>query len=482
VVRYHLFDIRLAVVRSLAYFLSLGIIVTFFLLFVVLDSTIFSQQIFSVGQIIIGVIILSLSLLVYNPIKNFFNKLTGEVFYRDYYSSDNFFARINKVVTSTISLRSLLERIATEISITFRSEQVFFFINTSNGHYISAGTNKHTKLSKDDIVQLHEITRKKRGVIVAPMLESKDPLCTYMSQKEIEIIVPLMHHDIVGYLFLGRRRVSYYKTRDINILSTIADELVIAIQNSQSVDAVRESNILLRQIDKQKDDFVSVASHELRTPMTVIRGFINLLEREQLGPINDSQKEVLKKMSLNTKSLIDLVNDMLDLSKLEANKLEVVISDNRVSTMINNTMDKIQLMYESKGVNLSRRGPDIIVKTDPDKFERVILNLLSNAYKFTPSGGSVTVSSKVNNDNTATICVCDSGIGIPADAINNLFRKFSQIDNYLQRQSGGTGLGLAICKQLVEKMGGEIHVDSTVGVGSKFYFTLPLAEDKKSGY
>jgi signal transduction histidine kinase len=483
VVRYHLFDIRLAVVRSLAYILSLGIIVAFNLLIVVSASSIFTQQIFSVNQIIIGVVILSLTLLVYDPIKNFFNKLAGEVFYRDYYGSDSFFARINKIITSTISLRGLLERIASEISATLRSEQVFFFINTSNGHYVSAGTGGHTKLSKDDVLRLHGMLRRKRGVVVAPMLESDDPLYVFMSNQRIEVIVPLLHNDIVGYLFLGRRRGSHYKTRDINILSTIADELVIAIQNSQSVDAVRESNMLLRQIDRQKDDFVSVASHELRTPMTVIRGFINLLEREQLGPVNDSQKEVLDKMSKNTKTLIDLVNDMLDLSKLEANKLEVVISDNQVSVMINNCIEKMKLMYDSKDIKLSHYGPDLLVKADTDKFERVVLNLLSNAYKFTSSGGSVTVSSSVNSENnTATICVCDNGIGIPADAIDNLFKKFSQIDNYLQRQSGGTGLGLAICRQLVEKMGGEIHVESTVGVGSKFYFTLPLADSKKSDH
>lgn len=376
-----------------------------------------------------------------------------------------------------------MEHVAVEISDTLKSEQAFFFVNTSSGHYITAGTDKHTKLGKGDILELQKLFRKYKDIVVASMLEKDDLMYEFMSSRGLGIIVSLSHNDIVGFLFLGRRKMSYYKTRDIDIFKKIAAELVIAIQYSQSIDAVRESNNLLRQIDQKKDDFVSVASHELRTPMTVIRGFISLLEREQMGPINDRQKEILDKMSNNAKTLINLVNDMLDLLKLEANKLEVIMSDNQASTMINNTMDKIHLMYENKGLNLVYRGSDVLVKTDPEKFERVVLNLLSNAYKFTPSGGSVSVSSKINkNNDMAIICVCDTGIGIEANAIGNLFRKFSQVDNYLQRQSGGTGLGLAICKQMVEKMGGRIWVESVVGVGSKFYFTLPLAENKKSDY
>jgi two-component system sensor histidine kinase BarA len=211
--------------------------------------------------------------------------------------------------------------------------------------------------------------------------------------------------------------------------------------------------------------------------MTVVNGYISMLQREQLGSLNDQQQAVLEKMSSNTRSLINLVNDMLDLSKLEANKLEINLVDSPLDQLINESIDKINVLYGEKGVKLSYDGLKANIKTDPDKFERILLNLLSNAIKFTPAEGSVTVTSQLDpTTKLVTIAVIDTGIGIAPEALDGLFHKFSQVDNYLQRQTGGTGLGLAICKQMVEKLGGTIGVDSTSGKGSRFWFTMPGGE------
>jgi signal transduction histidine kinase len=167
---------------------------------------------------------------------------------------------------------------------------------------------------------------------------------------------------------------------------------------------------------------------------------------------------------------------MLDLSKLESNKLEMTITKNSLSTLTQASVDKMKLLFAGKGVALTYTGHDATISTDADKFDRILVNLLSNAYKFTPGGGKVTVTTTISqSDHLATICVADTGIGIPKEGRDNLFKKFSQVDNYLQRQSGGTGLGLSICKGLVEKLGGKIWVDSTAGQGSEFYFTVPLS-------
>jgi PAS domain S-box-containing protein len=263
----------------------------------------------------------------------------------------------------------------------------------------------------------------------------------------------------------------------IEIVTTIirdAHERKIAINIGR--DITKE-----RSLENEKDEFVSIASHELRTPMTVIRGFINLLDREQLGTINDEQRTVLRKMSHNTSTLIDLVNDMLDLSKLEANKSAIQIVDKPIDQLINNSIEKIRILFDSKGISLSYLGGHININTDVDKFERIMLNLLSNACKFTQQGGSVTVTTTANEDGQhATICVADTGVGIPSASIDNLFKKFSQVDNVLHRQIGGTGLGLAICKELVDKLGGTIWVDSQPNIGSKFYFTMPMTRNNDS--
>jgi len=481
VVRYHLFDIKSAAVRTLAYALSLTVLVVLYYLLITIISNIFVGDNTELSQNNL----LSLSLIfgllfVFQPIKTFFDRLTNKFFYRDYYDSAEFFARFNRILTSTTSMRNLLERASIEISATLKSEHACFFINKLNGHYITAGTPNHGQVPKEDAWKLQEAYAKKQmhGVIVAPLLGEDDPIRHIMNKHKVELIMPLIQGGVVGYLCLGEHRTSRYTSRDIKVLGTVADELIIAIQNTLSIEEVRASNALLRQLDRAKDEFVSIASHELRTPMTVIRGFIGLLYRGQLGPLTIQQKEVVEKINNNTKTLIGLVNDMLDLAKLQADKLEITLSDNPIDVLVNNAFDKMQILYNGKGIALKYIGPNVLINTDPEKFEHIMLNLLSNAYKFTQTGGSVTVTSKIDEDkHLATICITDTGIGIPPEAIGNLFKKFSQVENYLQRQTGGSGLGLSICKQMVERLGGTIWVKSNIGVGSQFYFTMPLKEN-----
>ena len=499
VIRYHLFDIRSAAVRTLAYVLSLGFLVIVYYILATVISNMFLGSGIAINQNPLSVGLVFLILFIFQPVKNFFDRLTNKIFYRSYYNSDEFFARLNRMQTSTTDLRTLLEKTANEIATTLKSEQAFFFIYTRDGHHVSAGTTDHRQLPKEDILHIHGIYGDNNKVIVASLLDDNNPIRRLMVSHRIEVILPLVQTEVVGYLCLGEHKTSRFTARDIKVLSTIAGGLVIAIQNALSIrqikdinasnlnkhvaDATKEllaNNELLRQLDEEKDEFVSVASHELRTPMTVIRGFIGMLKSEQLGKLNNKQQEILDKMSLNTKSLIDLVSDMLDLSKLESDKLDMQISDNSIDKLINDSLEKIRLLYEDKSVALLYDGSDFQIKTDPVKFGRIMLNLLSNAYKFTPAKGKVIVTTKINkSDNTATVCVADSGVGIPPESLDLLFKKFSQVDNYLQRQAGGSGLGLAICRQLVEKLGGKIWVESQPGSGSQFYFNMPLSGENK---
>jgi len=496
VIRYHLFDIRSAAVRTLAYILSLGVLIIIYYALATVISGLFMDSNMATNQSPLSIGLALGLLFIFQPVKRFFDRLTNNLFYRDNYDSDEFFARFNRLLTSTIDLRYLLERTATEIATTLKSEQAFFYIHTRDGHYITAGTPHHRQLSLADSKIIHNLIHGKIStIIVASLLNEDDPIRHVMVSNHIEIIMPLVQADTLGHLCIGDHRTSHYTNRDIKVLNTVADGLVIAIQNTLSIQEIRNinaanlqrriadatkelrtSNALLRQIDEEKDEFVSVASHELRTPMTVIRGYISLLERGQLGSLNDAQKAILEKMSANTKTLIDLVNNMLDLSKLESNKLEMTITKNSLSTLTQASIDKMKLLFAGKGVALSYDGHDATINTDAEKFDRILVNLLSNAYKFTPGGGKVTVTTTINQtDHLATVCVADTGIGIPKDGRDNLFKKFSQVDNYLQRQSGGTGLGLSICKGLVEKLGGKIWVDSTAGQGSEFYFTVEIS-------
>ncbi len=498
IIKRGMFDVRSTAVRTLAYILALAVLIVIYYGLATIISSLFLNSNMAIDQSPLSIVLALGLLFIFQPVKRFFDRLTNSIFYRDNYNSDEFFARFNRLLNSTIDLRYLLERTADEISTTLKSEQVFFYIHNRDGHYVTAGTRNHRQLSKTDIDKLLHVYGKKSGVIVASLLTEDDPIRRLMATHRIELIMPLVQVDVIGYFCLGDHLTSRYTSRDVKVLGTVADGLIIAIQNTLSIQEIRNinaanlqhriadatkdlraSNALLKQIDEEKDEFVSVASHELRTPMTVIRGYISLLERGQLGVMTDNQKSILEKMNNNTKTLVQLVNDMLDLSKLESNKLEINLTNNSLSGMVENSINQMSLLFKDKGITLYSEGDDAIVNTDADKFDRILINLLSNAYKFTHGGGKVSVTTTVNKTaHLATICVSDTGVGIPAAGIENLFKKFSQVDNYLQRQSGGTGLGLSICKGLVGKLGGKIWMESTVGVGSKFYFTLPISRIK----
>ncbi len=513
VVRYHLFDIRLAAVRTLAYTLSLGFLIGVYYLMAILVSQILSNGNDTlISQNPLNIALTFALLFIFPPIKHFFDQFTNRIFYRDYYNSDAFIDRFNKILTSTTNLRHLLEQVAVEIASTLKSDRAFFFLDTHDGHHITAGTPNYTPLSKTETLAMQKATahllknlakkqidqtdytkndkkrvKKNDQIILASLLDDTDSksaeLRNLMNLHKIEVIIPLTHHGLIGYLLLGDHRTSHYTNRDVKVLSMINKGLVVAIQNALSVESIRESNAELRQIDKIKDEFVSVASHELRTPMTVIRGYVSLLQRQQIGPQNEEQQNVLTRINENTQTLITLVSDMLDLSKLEAHKLGLNLSTCSVDDLINHIIDQVQLMYTTKGLKLtySPSSPGLFINTDPAHFNRIMTNLLSNAYKFTEKGGvniHVKLDASRSNDKTdmVVISVIDTGIGIPKDAMEKLFNKFSQVDNYLQRNTGGTGLGLAICRRLVNHLGGKIGVESTEDKGSKFWFELPITK------
>ncbi|MFZ2125236.1 MAG: ATP-binding protein [Candidatus Saccharimonadales bacterium] len=496
VIRYHLFDIRLAAVRTLAYALSLGILVGIYYGLAILISGLLAT---GDGSLIsknpINIILIFALLFIFQPIKRFFDKLTNRIFYRDYYDSDAFLDRLNRILTSTTSLRHLLQKAAFEIATTLKSEQAFFYLITHDGRYLTAGTPAHCQLAKNHIATIQSnnnyskaTSEHKNDIIISSMLDENNPLRHLMLEHKIEVILPLMHHGLLGYLFLGEHLTSHYTSRDIKVLSMIDDSLVIAIQNALSVESIRESNTELRQIDKIKDEFVSIASHELRTPMTIVRGYVSLLQRQQLGPQNNKQQAILNKISDNTKILIDLVNDMLDLSKLEANKLELNLGTYPIDDLIKKSIDQVELMYLAKGLQLTyfptKQNNDanagILVNVDPVHFDRIMLNLLSNAYKFTDKG-SVTIKAALakvegkasDETDMVIVTITDTGIGISEDDMPTLFKKFSQVDNYLQRSTGGTGLGLSICQRLVTRLGGKIGVTSVPNKGSEFWFEVP---------
>lgn len=228
-----------------------------------------------------------------------------------------------------------------------------------------------------------------------------------------------------------------------------------------------------RNMQKIKDQFLSITSHELRTPMTVIRGYIELMLQGRVGELNEKQRGFLQKVLDNTKSLIEFVNVTLDINKLESGVVSLNLEKVDISTSIAKSVDGIRNLFDESKIKLVYEPQSIIAPIEPPQFERVITNLLSNALKFTPPEGTVSVETKVE-DRHAIIGVHDTGVGISEDDQKLLFQKYAQIDNAWISKMRGTGLGLVISKDLIEKMNGKMWVESKLGEGSTFYISLPI--------
>lgn len=230
----------------------------------------------------------------------------------------------------------------------------------------------------------------------------------------------------------------------------------------------------LKTLDQAKSEFLSIASHELRTPLTSIKGSLSLMRSGVVGPMNEMAENLLTIAENETDRLIRLINDILDLAKIEARKLPLTQDWNSLNQLVTTSMQSLQGLAQQAHVSLVTEAmPPIDVYMDDDRIQQVLTNLVSNAIKFSPKGGQVLVRCEVDGDSKLTIEVSDQGRGIDPQDQELIFQKFRQATNANNPLVKGTGLGLAIARALVEQHGGQINVRSVVGEGSTFYFTLP---------
>jgi signal transduction histidine kinase/CheY-like chemotaxis protein len=231
-----------------------------------------------------------------------------------------------------------------------------------------------------------------------------------------------------------------------------------------------------REIIQMKNEFVSTVSHELRTPLTSIKGYVDLILDGDAGEVNEIQQEFLGIVKENSDRLVDLINDMLDISRIESGRIRLKIEPMSVSDSIEGAIDTFRAVLQQTGRKIESKVPDNLplVAADRDRVGRVLINLVSNALKYSPEGGDVTLSATLSNSHV-TISVKDRGMGISREDQKKLFTKFYRVDSALTREIGGTGLGLSITKSIIELLGGEVGVKSKVGHGSTFWFTLPVA-------
>jgi two-component system, NtrC family, sensor kinase len=289
------------------------------------------------------------------------------------------------------------------------------------------------------------------------------------------LAVPLVREDhLLGGLTVFRKTPGEFAPEVVDLLRTFATQSALAIQNARLFLEIEDKSRQLEVASQHKSEFLANMSHELRTPLNAIIGFSEVLSERMFGELNEKQEEYLKDIYASGTHLLSLINDILDLSKIEAGRMELELTDFHLPQAIANALTLVRERAGRRGIALAHTMDERLgeIRGDERKIKQVLLNLLSNAVKFTSEGGRIEIAA-VSKDGLAEVSVTDTGVGIAPEDQEKVFEEFRQV-GAAEKKAEGTGLGLTLCRKFVELHDGNIWVKSQVGVGSTFTFTIPL--------
>lgn len=405
-------------------------------------------------------------------------------------------AEIGRLVTSTLDLNTIFSRTVNLVRDRFGFYHAAIFVVEETGFTVvlreatgAAGAEMKARqhsLPLDDESIVGKVALHGEPVVANDTL--KDPSFKpnpLLPETRAEAAIPLrVGSRIIGALDIQSTSVGAFTPDAESVLQILADQVAIAIDNARSYELSQQAVKEIREIDHVKTQFLANMSHELRTPLNSIIGFSRVILKGIDGPITELQQQDLTAIYNSGHHLLGLINDVLDIAKIEAGKMELSFDEINVTDIITSVMSTASGLVKDKPIKLLRQveGELPIVRADPIRLRQVLLNLLSNAAKFTDEG-EITVLASLQTGPAGQpeilVRVSDTGPGIAPEDQTKLFQAFSQVDDSPTRKTGGSGLGLSISQQLVQLHGGRIGIHSEVGKGSTFYFTLPVYRAKE---
>lgn len=505
-VRHQLFDIRLAAIRSVAYILTLSTMALLYFGLAYVVSISFFQDDTTTGVSVSPVnIALALILaLIFQPVKRLFDHATDRVFYRDRYSTDDLIADVGAIVTSTADLRQLLRETAEAISQTIKATGASFVVYRENSAPLQVGTEGYKTVTATEIAGLQEYINE-HGKAIINIDEEVDrhrrlsSIIRALARRRVVLVVPLVaRQGPIGFLLIDEEKGSGYVRHDIRALRTLTDELVVAVQNAISLQEVRNlntnlekrvaaatheltrSNEELKALDETKDEFISMASHQLRTPLTSVKGYISMVLDGDAGAVSEQQRKLLGEAFMSSERMVHLIGDFLNVSRLQTGKFIIEHAPTDLAMLVGEEVASMQAIADSHDMTLVYKMPRNIptLSLDGDKIRQVIMNFIDNAIFYSRPKSTIVVKLS-RRDDAVVLEVYDQGIGVPAEAQKRLFTKFFRADNARRQRPDGTGIGLFLAKKVITAQGGKMIFESTEGKGSVFGFSLPLSAKRR---
>lgn len=377
----------------------------------------------------------------------------------------------DQALAARVEELTTLQRIDRELNASLDVERVLDL--TLSWALRATGAERGTLSIMDDEGTVHAVscaggegTVEPEPDVVQIAIKGHEPIVTGGTR----MLVPIRYEDrTVGLLDLQNNSGVLFLPDYIQFASRLADHAAVAIENARLYEQVRQAN-------RAKSEFISLVAHELRTPMTSIRGYADMLEKGMVGPLTPDQAGFVRTIARNAKRMQVLVSDLQDVSRIETGQLRLEMEPTTLADALESALEATQAQIEARSQQLTLDVPEGLpqVYADPARLAQILTNLLSNAYKYTPEGGHIHVRAWLQEEYVCC-AVSDTGIGMSPEDCAHLFTKFFRSESPAVREMPGTGLGLCIVKSLVELQGGEIEVESRLGEGTIFTFTVPVA-------
>jgi len=497
--KHRLFDLRLVIVRTLSYLISISaLVLAYGLITRYLQSLLVNLSSWTFTKDFINACLIALIAASYAPIKDRFNRMTNRLFYRDSYDSQVVLGQVSDIIVGNVDPHKVQKGALLALTNALKPVYVRFLLINSNGvlrlgDIIGQQWNMH-----NPHVLQEALKNAGKRIIYYDEIEDQDSkVKTILRDEDIVICAPLVtKEEAIGYLVLGSKKSgNMYNSQDLKLLDIATNELAVALQNAQRFEEIQAFNITLQEkvteatrelkstnkkliaLDEAKDEFISMASHQLRTPLTSIKGYLSMLVEGDLGKVSTKQEDALKEAFGSSQRMVYLIADFLNVSRIKTGKFVIELKEVDLPQLVAEEITQLREMASSKDLKLIYDQPEAFPKVmlDDNKMRQVMMNIVDNAIYYTPSGGAITIQLYATADEVI-FKVVDTGIGVPKSEQHKLFTKFYRAGNARQARPDGTGLGLFMAQKIVVEQGGVIIFESTEGKGSTFGFRFPLSK------